>query len=366
MPTPHQTVDIIWTASTWDQRVARVRQIPQHHGTDQHAAIYADIAKRLYVPHLAADVACAPVLDFYELPHFQAAYDKLARATSDFTDLRVERLTAAIQAEPTILLPLRTVTGLLKKEFAWATKLVAEELGVKPLSDNKVDSMERSGSATTAEQARVAAETIDQIMRGSLFAEPTGAFKLKQEKPDTANGWASVRQYAADGVPYPVFLHQRHYGGPFRQVIDAASELRGDLIEDAVEALFSEHGILFIRTGSHDQDEITTRFEITVRPAPDFVVHDAAGNLRAMLECKLTNDGGTARDKALRFERLRDESVRLGGIPLIAVLGGLGWTRVNDTLGPVIRDCDGRVFSVSNLPEMLTVSPFPMLLGQAR
>jgi len=83
--------------------------------------------------------------------------------------------------------------------------------------------------------------------------------------------------------------------------------------------------------------------------------------LRALLECKGANDGGTARDKALRFERLRDESVRLGGVPLIAVLGGLGWTRVNDTLGPVVRDCDGRVFSVSNLDEMLTVAPFPAL-----
>lgn len=365
MPTSHQTVDIIWAASSWDQRVARVRQIPQHHGTDEHAGIYADIAKRLYVPHLAADVAYAPVLDFYELPHFQAAYDKLAKATADFTDLTVQRLTAAIQAEPTILLPLRTITCLLKKEFAWATKLIGEQLGVKPLSDNKVDSMERSGSATTQAQARVAAETVDQIMRGSLFADPAGAFKLKQDKPDTADGWASVRHYAANRVPYPLFLHQRHYGGPFRQVIDAASELRGDLIEDAVEDLFADHGILFIRTGSHDQDEIANRFEITVRPAPDFVVYDTAGNLRAMLECKLTNDGGTARDKALRFERLRDESVRLGGVPLIAVLGGLGWTRVNDTLGPVIRDCDGRVFSVSNLPEMLTVSPFPALLSQS-
>ena len=43
----------------------------------------------------------------------------------------------------------------------------------------------------------------------------------------------------------------------------------------------------------------------------------------------------------------------------------LGWTRVNDTLGPVVRDCDGRVFSVGNLSEMLTVSPFPMLLSQS-
>jgi hypothetical protein len=101
-------------------------------------------------------------------------------------------------------------------------------------------------------------------------------------------------------------------------------------------------------------------------PAPDFVIRDGSGALRAMLECKRTNDGGTARDKALRFERPRDESVRLGGTPLIAVLGGLGWTRVNDTLGPVVRDCDGRVFSIGNLRDMLTVAPFPSLVGLAR
>ncbi len=59
-------------------------------------------------------------------------------------------------------------------------------------------------------------------------------------------------------------------------------------------------------------------------PAPDFVVFDTSDNLRAMLECKLVNDGGTARDKALRFERLRAESVRLGGVPLLAVLAAWG------------------------------------------
>jgi len=84
-----------------------------------------------------------------------------------------------------------------------------------------------------------------------------------------------------------------------------------------------------------------------------------------MLECKGASDGGTARDKALRFKTLHDESQRLGGVPLLAVLGGIGWARVNDTLGPVVRDCDGRVFSVSNLDEMLTVSPFPTLVGLA-
>lgn len=71
---------------------------------------------------------------------------------------------------------------------------------------------------------------------------------------------------------------------------------------------------------------------------------------------------GEARVKAPRFERLRDEAIRLGGIPLLAALAGLGWTRVNDTLGPVVRDTDGRVFTLANLDEMLEVAPFPQLL----
>jgi hypothetical protein len=100
-----------------------------------------------------------------------------------------------------------------------------------------------------------------------------------------------------------------------------------------------------------------------VTPAPDFVVFDPRDDtLKAMLECKGSNNGGTARDKARRFSGLRDESVRLGGVPLIAVLSGIGWARINDALGPVVRDTDGRVFTLSTLNSMLEVAPFPSLL----
>jgi len=364
MPSLAETVEYIITATTWDERVARLRLVPQRHGTDDQPAIRAAVARRLYVPHLAPDYAYVPSDDFYELPHFRDAYEKASATTSGFRDVSVSRLAAVIQAEPTVLLPLRVITGLNRGEFAASTKLVADALQLKPLSAAKVDSMERTGTVTSAQQARVAAETIDQIMQGTLFGSPPGHFKSKQDKPDTVNGWATVQDLAANGVPYGVFLHQRHYGGAFGQLLNATSEQRGDLVEDAVEALFVSNGILFIRTGSQNQGEIAARFGVTVLPAPDFVVYDESDNLRAMLECKVTNDGGTARDKALRFERLHGESVRLGGIPLFAVLGGLGWTRVNDTLGPVIGYCDGRVFSISNLSEMLTVAPFPSLVQQ--
>lgn len=197
MATIEQTADYIVAARTWDERVARIRQIPQRHGTNEHATIHADVAMLLYVPHLAPDYAYVPTLDFYELAHFQRAYDKLVAATAEFSEVTVDRLAAAIQAEPTILLPLRTMIGLLKKEFAWTTKLVAEPLNMKPLSENKIDSMERSGSATSAAQARIAAETIDQIMGGDLFGDPPGQFNRSRINPTPSR----------DGIPCATMQH---------------------------------------------------------------------------------------------------------------------------------------------------------------
>ena len=63
MPTIDDTLNRIVNAQTWDQRVARVRQIPGRHGTDEHAQIYAEVARRLYVTHLAPDYAYVPVDD---------------------------------------------------------------------------------------------------------------------------------------------------------------------------------------------------------------------------------------------------------------------------------------------------------------
>lgn len=357
-----ETVDYITAASSWDQRVARIRQIPQRHGYDDWPAIHAEVARLLYVPHLGADFAYVHPMDFYESDYFERAYEAAAGLTAAFELVSVDNLADAIRREPRCLLVFRTITGLTRSEFAASTSLVGEATGRRPIAVSKVDSMERSGNSVSEAEALVAADTIDRIMSGSLFGDPPGDLRSKQDKPDTVDGWETVRRWAQRGVPYAMFLHQRHYGGAFRQLLDATSERRGDLIEDAVEALFQANGIPYIRTGSHNQRDIADRFEVTVLPAPDFVVYDSSNRLQGLLECKGANDGGTARDKALRFERLRDESIRLGGVPLIGVLGGLGWTRVNDTLGPVVRDCDGRVFTLATLPEMMQVAPFSSLV----
>jgi hypothetical protein len=128
---------------------------------------------------------------------------------------------------------------------------------------------------------------------------------------------------AAEGVPYDGFLHQRHMGGAFRQLLDAASEERGELLELAVQTLFEEAGAPYVRTGSHEQGEIAERFNLTMTPAPDFVVFEPPNGLRAILECKLTNDA----------------------------------------LAPVVELCDGRVYTLETLPEILETQPFPRLAG---
>jgi hypothetical protein len=369
------TINAILEAENWTQRVQQIRLIPQRHGTGEHSTIYAAVARALYMPHLAPDFAYIHEAPFYEPAHFFKAYDEADRLTTGFSRVAPADLTAALVQCPGTLLVFRTLLGLTKEEFAHSSVLTAGPANLVPLSSSQIDAMERTpvaseprqpsraAAARADRQAAIAARTIMEVMDGELFGEAPPGLRSKQDKPDTANGWDSVRDFAAGGVPLKVFLHQRHYGGAFRQVLDATSGRRGDLIEDAVEALFADHGLSFIRTGSHNQADIAERFEVHVTPAPDFVVFDPRDDsLKAMLECKGTNNGGTARDKALRFNRLRDESVRLGGVPLIAILSGIGWTRINDALGPVVRDTDGRVFTLSTLNSMLEVAPFPSLL----
>jgi hypothetical protein len=376
--TVEATIQSILTASSWTQRIQQIRLVPQRHGTEEHGIIYAAVARELYMPHLAPDFAYVHESPFYETPHFFAAYDEAARLTEGFTRVSEAELQATLIQCPCTLLVFRTLLGLTKDEFAHSTLLAGGADELVALSASQIDVLERgaidarrpnttAALAKATAQARVAAKTIVMVMDGELFGDAPAGLKSKQRKPDTQEGWDSVRTFANNGVPLRVFLHQRHYGGAFRQLLDATSTLRGDLIEDAVEALFIAHGVSFIRTGSHNQAEIAQRFEVHVTPAPDFVVFDPTDDsLKAILECKGTNNGGTARDKALRFRSLKAESMRLGGIPLMAVLGGIGWARINDALGPVVRDTDGRVFTLSTLVSMLEVAPFPGLVAVNR
>ena len=357
-----EAVEAVASAPTWDARIAAIRLIPEQFGTASQQEIYSTIAKRVYVPSLAPDFAYVHWDDDYELPLAQQTYERTELLTNCFSTVAPEEVASTITTFPQSLRVFRLILGFTAQEFAAATVLVTEP-DEKPLGVGAIRAME-AGAVARKRPAKLCAAVIDRTMRKVLFgSSPTDGIRLKTDKPDTVAGWDSVRSYASGGVPFAVFLHQRQYGGAFRQLLDATSTRRGDVIEDAVEETLASHQIPFVRTGSDNQAEIEKRFGLTVKPAPDFVAFDSKGVLRALLECKGANDGGTARDKAARFRSLRDEARRLGGVPLFAVLAGLGWTRTADALGPVIRDTDGRTFTVPTLPQMITAEPFPRLVG---
>jgi len=356
-----ETVEAVAAAASWDARIALVRRVPETFGQAQHAAVYAAIAKKVYVPNLAPDFAYVHWREEYELAPLDDACRKAVELTKGFFTVEVADLRRTLHEEPTTLRIFRLLLGLTVQEFAAASKIAEARGAGKGVTAPKVKDIEAGGASKEA-VALCCATVVDGMMRGTLFGKPSGEVRSKIEKPDTMKGWETVQQYADEGVPLAVFLHQRHYGGAFRQLLDSTSTMRGDILEDAVEELFRSKGILYVRTGSHDQEEIARRFHVTVRPAPDFVVYEGQDVLKALLECKGANDGGTARDKADRFSTLRGEATRLGGVPVFAVLAGLGWRRTRDALGPVIRDTDGRTFTIPTLPEMLTVQPFPGLV----
>lgn len=361
--TVDEVIEAAAGAESWDSRIAVIRLVPEQFGTAAQQEVYSAIARRVYVPSLAPDFAYVHWRPEYELEPLRVAYDAAFASTAGFSRVEPEDLTRTLRDSPATLRVFRLILGFTMQEFSAASRLVAETTGAKPISAGGIRSIE-SGTQPKERVAELCSRLIHRAMHGELFGEsPTEGVRLKTSKPDTADGWNTVRDFATSGVPLPVFLHQRLYGGAFRQLLDATSTARGDILEDAVEMLFRDAEVPFIRTGSDNQEEIAKRFSLTVRPAPDFVVFDKHGALRAILECKGANDGGTARDKAARFAALRTQAARLGGIPLFAVLAGLGWTRTSDALGPVVRDSDGRVFTIPTLQDMLTVQPFPALVG---
>ncbi|HXT68583.1 MAG TPA: hypothetical protein VN700_02440 [Vicinamibacterales bacterium] len=355
-----EAVSAVENAPAWDARVALVRQVPENFGTAAHQEVFSEIAKRIYVPHLAPDFAYIHWTGDYELAGFQTVYDRAHTLTAGFTRVSAAELQTVLETEPSTLRVFRTMLGLTPQEFAAASIAIADREGIEPVGVGSVKGME-SGSKSK-NKTPLCAKVIDEAVRGVLFgSQPTSTLRPKTDKPDTLAGWDTIRAYAASGVPLAVFLHQRHYGGAFRQLLDATSTKRGDLLEDAVESALATAKLQFIRTGSHNQAEIATRFGITIKPAPDFVVFSTGDILKAILECKGANDGGTARDKASRFAALKGEATRLGGVPLFAVLAGLGWRRTADALGPVVRSTDGRVFTLPTLGEMLSVQPLSEL-----
>lgn len=161
------------------------------------------------------------------------------------------------------------------------------------------------------------------------------------EKVDTAGGMASIRPIADLGAPYPVLLYEPFLGRPFAGHRDSVSELVGDVVESAVEDVLSKVSVSYRKT---KRAERITGFD----QAPDFIIPDEF-NPAVIIEAKLTEDDGTARDKVTRVQRLRTLRNEKGlTYDVVACIAGRGFKVHRNDMRRLLVATEGKVFTLKS------------------
>jgi hypothetical protein len=132
----------------------------------------------------------------------------------------------------------------------------------------------------------------DLLNEGAPDAAATMIHRL--DKADTKGGVAAISSMAKMGAPYAMMLYERFLGRPFAGHRDSVSDLIGNNLESAIEDVLDKAGVSFRKT---KRAERIDGFE----QVPDFII-PSEFNPQVVIEAKLTEDDGTARDKVARIQ----------------------------------------------------------------
>ena len=321
---------------------------------------------------LAAGFAAATQPSFQYIPRgdsmageeeFDTAYESLATHTSGFRDVNSRTLDSALTSNPATLAPLRMILGLTHNELAWAMRQVRPG---SRTSGGTLKKFERSPSQPSDAQMieTIVAATLAVVDRSILQIPETARqhFHSMLDKRDTRDGWRTVAEDAR-GVPYSALLYQRYVGGVWRQIQDAYSEVKGDrLLEQPIADLFEANDIAYLRAGTGASGATSTAELLGLSPGPDFALPQDSPTV--VIESKVAEDGGTARDKASRIinlARAADER----GLLACAVIDGRGWSERTKALADVVIATQGRTYSLATLHHLLEIPDIDSLRGSA-
>ena len=290
---------------------------------------------------------------FVEYAVFETGYQALKKVTRGFDTLDVEAIIKCIYDTPISFIVLRSILGFTPSEWADITtertglvvdqnsaRSIDRRLRVDPttplidrgsVTDKRIKAMVHSATATLSEGA-------DHVDRALILH--------RLDKVDTAQGIKSIRPVADLGVPYPVLLYERFLGRPFAGHRDSVSELVGDIVESAVEDVLSKAGVSYRKT---KRAERIAGFD----QAPDFIVPDEF-HPSAVIEAKLTEDDGTARDKVSRVQRLRTLRDESGlDYDVIACIAGRGFKVRRNDMRRLLRATDGKVLTLESAEQLV-------------
>jgi hypothetical protein len=149
-------------------------------------------------------------------------------------------------------------------------------------------------------------------------------------------------------------LYERFLGRPFAGHRDSVSELVGDILETAIETVLHSGGISYRKT---KRAERVNGFD----QAPDFIVPNEF-NPQVVIEAKITEDDGTARDKVTRVQHLGNLSMEgrsAADVPrfeVIACIAGRGFKVRREDMKKLLLSTRGKVFTLQNLDRLIECS----------
>ncbi|GHG22413.1 hypothetical protein [Paracoccus aerius] len=296
---------------------------------------------------------------FLEYPIFEDGYEALKKNTKGFSILDTESILRLSFEKPIVLIVLRAMLGFTPPE--WADAATAEiKLEVPQNAARAIDRRVRLRPGVPLKTSGVTAERVRALVIAACRLLTTGPELVdgklihRLSKADTISGLASIAPLADLGVPYSMLLYERFLGRPFAGHRDSVSELVGDVVELAIEELLTKHHISFRKT---KRAERIAGFE----QAPDFII-PSEYNPRIVIEAKLTNDDGTARDKVTRVQHLRtmslkDRSLKEGPrYEVIACIAGRGFKQRRQDMKKLLEATQGKIFTLQTIPEMVQYS----------
>jgi hypothetical protein len=238
---------------------------------------------------------------FVDYRVFEMGYESLKQTTCGFQDIDPDFVVKAAFQAPMIMIVLRTMLGFTPPEWAYLT---TQRTGVEVTQGfvRSLDRRIRMSPNTSLNRTHVMEERINALVVTAcqLFnapapeVEPDKIHRL--DKADTKSGPSTFRALSGMGVPYAMLLYERFLGRPFAGHRDSVSELVGDSLESAIEDVLTKAGISFRKT---KRAERITGFD----QAPDFII-PSEFNPQVVIEAKITEDDGTARDKVTRVQHL--------------------------------------------------------------
>jgi hypothetical protein len=295
---------------------------------------------------------------FLEYSEFAVGYEKLKKASDCFTQFEFPVILSVSLQCPVVLIVLRVILGFTPPEWAY---IASNRKGID-IPQNAARTLDRNiriapkkslkpGTITRARLAAMVETACDLIKKGCPVVPSDKLHRLS--KADSMEGLSSVQQLADLGAPYAMLLYERFLGRPFAGHRDSVSELIGDGLESAIEEQLTLAGVTFRKT---KRAERISGFD----QAPDFIIPDEF-HPRVVMEAKLTEDDGTARDKATRIIRLcqmSEQRVRNGkpGYQVIACLAGRGFGIRREDMRQMIIHTKGKVFTPKTLDRLVDCS----------